>query len=205
MIAIIDYGLSNLRSVERAFARCGVEAEIITRPEGLMGARGAVIPGVGAFGQAMHNLRSVGFVDAIHEYIAGGRPFGGICLGMQLLFEESEELGQYQGLGLLKGQVKKFVGSVKVPHIGWNQVHIMRKTPLLAGVDDQSYGYFVHSYYCDTGNSADVCATTDYGGDFASVVARDNIYAFQFHPEKSQQVGLQMLVNFAKLAGERVP
>ena len=202
MIAIIDYGLSNLRSVERAFARCGVEAEIITRPEGLMDARGAVIPGVGAFGQAMTNLRAVGFVDAIHEYIAGGRPFGGICLGMQLLFEDSEELGQYHGLGLLKGHVRKFAGNVKVPHIGWNQVHITRETPLLAGVADESYGYFVHSYYCEPGDGSVVCATTDYGTDFASVVTRDNIYAFQFHPEKSQQVGLQMLINFARLAGE---
>lgn len=204
MIAIIDYGLSNLRSVQRAFVRCGVDAEIITTPDGLVNARGAVIPGVGAFGQAMLNLRAVGFPDAISEFVAGGRPFGGICLGMQLLFDDSDELGHYQGLGLLKGHVQKFNGDVKVPHIGWNQVHIAQPTPLLRDVADASYGYFVHSYYCVAADPSVVCATTDYGTDFASVVARDNIYAFQFHPEKSQQVGLQMLTNFARLAGEKV-
>jgi imidazole glycerol-phosphate synthase subunit HisH len=204
LIAIIDYGMSNLRSVQRAFARCGVEADIITTPEGLVDARGAVIPGVGAFGQAMANLRAVGFPDAIAEFVAGGRPFGGICLGMQLLFEASDELGHYAGIGLLKGRVRKFSASVKVPHIGWNQVHITEETPLLQNVADASYGYFVHSYYCVAADPSVVCATTDYGTDFASVVAHENIYAFQFHPEKSQQVGLQMLTNFARLAGERV-
>jgi imidazole glycerol-phosphate synthase subunit HisH len=204
MIAIIDYGLSNLRSVQRAFGRCGVEAEIITVPEGLVGARGAVIPGVGAFGQAMANLGAAGFPDAIGEFVASGRPFGGICLGMQLLFEASEELGQYNGLGLLKGHVRRFSGDVKVPHIGWNQVHIEQETPLLQNIADASYGYFVHSYYCVATDPSVVCATTEYGVDFASVVAHDNIYAFQFHPEKSQQVGMQMLTNFARLAGERL-
>jgi glutamine amidotransferase len=204
MIAIIDYGLSNLRSVQRAFAQCGVEAEIITTPEKLAAARGAVIPGVGAFGQAMVNLRAAGFVDAIHEFVARGRPFGGICLGMQLLFEASEELGQHQGLGLLKGSVKKFAGGVKVPHIGWNQVNIVHDTPLLARIRSGSYAYFVHSYYVVPSDQSLVCATTDYGEPFASVVARDNLYAFQFHPEKSQQVGLQMLRNFAQLADEVV-
>jgi glutamine amidotransferase len=202
VIAIIDYGLSNLRSVQRAFARCAVDAEIISSPEGLVHARGAVIPGVGAFGQAMSNLRSAGFVDAIHEFVAGGRPFGGICLGMQLLFDESEELGRHAGLGLIEGQVSKFRGDLKVPHIGWNQIHITRETPLLAQVDDQSYGYFVHSYYCEPVDQS-VCATTEYGKEFASVVTRDNIFGFQFHPEKSQAVGLQMLRNFARLAGEK--
>ena len=204
MIAIIDYGLSNLRSVQRAFTRCGLDSEIITTPERLADARGAVIPGVGAFGQAMLNLRAAGFPDAIAEFVASGRPFGGICLGMQLLFDSSEELGRNEGLGLLKGKVKKFTGDVKVPHIGWNQVHLSRPTPLLHDVPDASYGYFVHSYYCVAADPSVVCATTDYGMDFASVVAKDNIYAFQFHPEKSQQVGLQMLINFARLAGEKV-
>jgi glutamine amidotransferase len=204
LIAIIDYGMSNLRSVQRAFARCGVEADIITTPEGLVDARGAVIPGVGAFGQAMANLRAVGFPDAIAEFVAGGRTFGGICLGMQLLFEASDELGHYAGIGLLKGCVRKFSAAVKVPHIGWNQIHITEETPLLQNVADASYGYFVHSYYCVAADPSVVCATTDYGTDFASVVAHENIYAFQFHPEKSQQVGLQMLTNFARLAGERV-
>jgi glutamine amidotransferase len=202
MIAIIDYKLSNLRSVQRAFAQIGVHAELISAPEGLARARGAVIPGVGAFGQAMVNLREAGFVDAIHEFVATGRPFGGICLGMQLLFQQSEELGRYHGLGLLRGQVKRFSGGVKVPHIGWNQVRVTSETPLLHDVPSGSYAYFVHSYYCVPGDAALTCATTDYGGDFTSVVARDNIYGFQFHPEKSQAVGLQMLRNFASLAGE---
>jgi glutamine amidotransferase len=152
----------------------------------------------------MANLGAAGFPDAIVEFVAGGRPFGGICLGMQLLFEASDELGRYEGLGLLKGHVRKFSGDVKVPHIGWNQVHIEQATPLLRDVADASYGYFVHSYYCVAADPSVVCATTDYGVDFASVVAYDNIYAFQFHPEKSQQVGLQMLTNFARIAGERV-
>lgn len=203
MIAIIDYGLSNLRSVQRAFAQVGVDAQIVTEPTPLRDASGAVIPGVGAFGQAMANLRERGFVDAIHEFVASGKPFGGICLGMQLLFERSEELGQHQGLGWLKGEVKRFTGDVLVPHIGWNQIHRTRETPLLTGICDDSYAYFVHSYYCVPSDPSLVCATTDYGLDFASVVARDNIYAFQFHPEKSQAVGLQMMKNFSRLAGER--
>ncbi len=202
MIAIIDYKLSNLRSVQRAFAQIGVDAALLTTPDGLARARGAVIPGVGAFGQAMVNLREAGFIDAIHEFVASGRPFGGICLGMQLLFQESEELGRFDGLGLLRGRVKRFSGGVKVPHIGWNQVRVTSDTPLLRDVPSGSYAYFVHSYYCVPGDEAITRATTEYGGDFASVVARDNIYAFQFHPEKSQQVGLQMLRNFARLAGE---
>lgn len=202
MIAIIDYGLSNLRSVQRAFAQCGAQSELLTEPSRLMDASGAVIPGVGAFGQAMANLRAAGWLDAIPEFVASGRPFGGICLGMQLLFEQSEELGQHEGLGLLRGEVKKFSGDLIVPHIGWNQIHVTRETPLLANVRDASYAYFVHSYYVAPRDLSVVCATTDYGADFASVVARDNIVGFQFHPEKSQAVGLQMLRNFARLAGE---
>jgi len=201
VIAIIDYGMSNLRSVQRAFAQVGVDAVLTTEPAMLADARGAVIPGVGAFGQAMRNLRAAGWIEPIHGFVASGRPFGGICLGMQLFFEESEELGHYEGLGLLKGKVERFTGKVKVPHIGWNQIHITRATRLLADVPDESYAYFVHSYYCVPADGAVTCATTDYGVDFASVVTRDNIYAFQFHPEKSQQVGLQMLRNFARLAG----
>ncbi len=202
MIAIIDYGMSNLRSVQRAFAQVGVDAAILTDAQKLHEARAAVIPGVGAFGQAMANLRAAGWVEAIQEFVASGRPFGGICLGMQLLFEASEELGQHVGLCLMQGQVKRFTSNVKVPHIGWNQIHLKKDTPLLAGIRDDSYAYFVHSYYCAPSDPSLICASTDYGMDFASVVARDNIYAFQFHPEKSQQVGLQMLKNFARLAGE---
>jgi len=202
VIAIIDYGLSNLRSVQRAFAQCAVDAQIVSAPHELRDARGAVLPGVGAFGQAMRNLHERGFADAIEAFVASGRAFGGICLGMQLLFESSEELGQHAGLGLLTGEVRRFKYEVLVPHIGWNQIHVKRCTTLLEGVPDASYAYFVHSYYCAPRDAAIVCATTDYGGDFASVVARNNIYAFQFHPEKSQRVGLQMLNNFARLAGE---
>ncbi len=203
MIAIVDYGMSNLRSVQRAFAQCGVDAQIVSAPDELRGARAAVIPGVGAFGQAMRNLRERGLADAIHAFVDSGRAFAGICLGMQLLFERSEELGQHEGLGLLPGEVKRFTGDLLVPHIGWNQIHLLRATPLLDRIRSDSYAYFVHSYYCAPRDCSTVCATTDYGGDFASVVARDNLYAFQFHPEKSQQVGLQMLKNFARLAGER--
>ena len=204
MIALIDHNVSNIRNVQRAFVRCGVDAEIISDPARLRAARGAVAPGVGAFGQAMANLRALGFVDAIHEFVASGRPFAGICVGMQLLFEESEELGQHVGLGLMKGRVKRFTGDVRVPHMGWNQLRIERDTPLLAHIPSESYAYFANSFHCVPSDASVTCATTDYSLPFVSVATRDNLYAFQFHPEKSQQVGLQILKNFAKLAGEKI-
>ncbi len=199
MIAIIDYGMGNLRSVQKAFEKIGITARIVPFPRDIERASGIVLPGVGAFGQAMENLRAIGWVDALREACARGVPFIGICLGMQLLFESSEEMGQHEGLGILRGEVKRFNGNLKVPQMGWNQMHIQQSNPLLRDVPSDSYAFFVHSYYCVPRDPAVVVATTNYDIDFASVVASGNVFGAQFHPEKSQSVGLKMLENFAKL------
>jgi glutamine amidotransferase len=201
MIAIIDYGMGNLRSVQKALQKAGAEAEIYATPEGLERAEALVLPGVGAFGQGMENLRARGFLPAIHQRVENGTPLLGICLGLQLLFEESEEMGRHKGLGLFPGLVKRFGAApggepLKVPHIGWNQIHPVRPSALLEGIPAGSYAYFVHSYYAEPRDESVILATTDYGLDFASVVGRDHIFGLQFHPEKSQAVGLRMLQNF---------
>ncbi len=195
MIAIIDYGMGNLHSVAKAFEKAGAETAIVPRAEELRGTEAIVLPGVGAFGQGMANLRARGFVPAIHETVAAGIPLIGICLGLQLLFAESEEMGAHRGLGLFPGRVRRLPKPLRVPHVGWNQIHPVRPSPLLAGIADGSYAYFVHSYYADPADTSLVLATTDYGFDFASVVGRDRIYGLQFHPEKSQAVGLRILQN----------
>lgn len=200
MIAIVDYGMGNLRSVQKAFEKIGVMARIVPFPRDLEHARGIVLPGVGAFGQAMDNLRAIGWDVALQESVARGKPLLGICLGMQLLFESSEEMGHHEGLGILRGAVKRFDGTLKVPQMGWNQLHIVEAkhaSPLLRNVPDGSYAFFVHSYYCAPSDESVVLATTDYGIEFASVVGRGNVFGAQFHPEKSQSVGLKMLANFA--------
>jgi len=198
MIAIVDYGIGNLRSVQKAFEKVGAPARLITSPADLEDARAVVLPGVGAFGDGMENLRSAGFVEPLRAVVRAGRPFFGICLGMQLLFEESEEMGTHAGLGLLPGRVVRFTGPLKVPQIGWNQVRWRRPTPLSEGVPDDSYAYFVHSYYVEPAEPAHVVATTDYGFDYASAIGVDNIFGIQFHPEKSQDVGLRILHNFVR-------
>lgn len=200
MIAIVDYGVGNLRSVERACLQVGAEARVVANPQELSAVQGIILPGVGAFGDGMARLRAAGWVPALAEWVAAGRPLLGICLGMQLLFAESEEMGQHTGLGFLPGRVRRFGGGVKVPHVGWNQVWPLRAHPLLAGVPSGAYAYFVHSYYVEPADPADILATTDYGEPFASVVARGCILGLQFHPEKSQEVGLRMLANFAGIA-----
>ena len=199
MIAIVDYGMGNLRSVQKALEKVGAEARVISTPRELIGAGGIVLPGVGAFGQAMENLRAAGWVEPLREACARGVPFIGICLGMQLLFESSEEMGQHEGLGILSGNVKRFTGELKVPQMGWNQMHIKQSNPLLRDVPNESYAFFVHSYYCAPSDSAIILATTDYGIEFASIVGQGNIFGAQFHPEKSQSVGLKMLANFAAM------
>ncbi|MBI5033649.1 MAG: imidazole glycerol phosphate synthase subunit HisH [Chloroflexi bacterium] len=199
MIAIIDYGMGNLRSVQKAFEKIGVTARIVPFPRDIEKASGIVLPGVGAFGQAMENLRAIGWDVALRDAVKRGVPFIGICLGMQLLFESSEEMGQHEGLGILRGEVKRFDGSLKVPQMGWNQMHIRQSSPLLRDVAEGSYAFFVHSYYCAPRDPSIVLATTDYGIDFASVVGSGNVFGAQFHPEKSQAVGLKMLENFAEL------
>jgi len=199
MIAIVDYGMGNLRSVQKAFEKIGVTARIVPFPRDLERMRGIVLPGVGAFGQAMNNLRAIGWDVALRQAVARDVPLLGICLGMQLLFESSEEMGQHEGLGILRGAVKRFAGTLKVPQMGWNQLHIQRPSALLRDVADGSYAFFVHSYYCAPRDESVILATTDYGIEFASVVGDGNVFGVQFHPEKSQSVGLKMLANFAEL------
>lgn len=200
-IAIIDYGAGNLRSVRNTLVHLGADVRTVSAPDELAGARKIVLPGVGAFGRGMAALDAAGFVTPLKQAAAEGVPLIGICLGMQFLFEQSDELGQHVGLGLLPGRVTRFPAEgPKVPHIGWNQLQRRRDDPLLAGVDDGAYAYFVHSYYVDAGDPADVLATTGYGIDFASVVRRGSVYGIQPHPEKSQAVGQRILRNFLEIA-----
>lgn len=200
MIAIIDYGAGNLRSVRNTLTHLGAQVITASTPEQLAGAEKIVLPGVGAFGAGINALRAAGFEAPLKAAVAAGVPIIGICLGMQYLFESSDEMGLHRGLGLLPGRVTRFpAGGPKIPHIGWNQLHIRQAHPLLAGVDSGAYAYFVHSYYVDAGDAADVLAVTDYGIEYASVVARGNLFGIQPHPEKSQAVGLRILKNFVEL------
>lgn len=196
-VAIIDYGMSNLRSVRHAFEYLGANARIIDSPGDLTSARAFVLPGDGAFGPAMENLQAGGWLEPIRTAISRGTPFLGICLGMQLLFDSSEEMGEYRGLGILRGRVKKFpASSVKIPQIGWNQLNIANSSRFLAGVNDGAHAYFVHSYYCEAKDANVIAAQTEYGIRYASVVEKENVWGAQFHPEKSGTDGLQMLRNF---------
>ncbi len=199
MIAIIDYGMGNLRSVQKAFEFLGFAAEIVEEPERLSEATHLVLPGDAAFGDAMRNLRAAGWDQAIVEGIAAKKPFLGICVGLQLMFSESEEMGQHSGLGIMPGKCVRFPVTERVPQIGWNQVAIKRDVPLLAGVPEGSFFYFVHSFYVETANESDCIATTDYGLDFTSIAGDDRVFGVQFHPEKSQAHGLRLLDNFARL------
>lgn len=200
MIAIIDYGMGNLRSVQKGFARVGYQAEIVQDPAALETAPAVVLPGVGAFADAMENLRRAGMIEAIHRAVEAGKPFLGICLGQQLLFESSEEFGTTKGLGIFPGTVKRFpAGALKVPHMGWNQVEIQRPSPLLEGISEGSAFYFVHSYYVKPTDPNLALTLTEYGQKFASVVGRDNVFGIQFHPEKSSTLGLRILENFGKM------
>lgn len=197
MIAIIDYGMSNLRSVRHAFEYLGAEARIIDAPRELARAHAIVLPGDGAFGPTMENLRGRGWLEPFHDALARGVPFLGICLGMQLLFETSEENGAHRGLGILRGAVKKFPPDAgKIPQIGWNQLQLKPSSKFLAGVHQNAFAYFVHSYYCDAQDENVVAARTEYGISYASVVEAGNVWGAQFHPEKSGADGLKMLKNF---------
>jgi glutamine amidotransferase len=202
MIAIVDYGVGNLRSVQKALEQVGAVAVVTDDPTALNAAQGVILPGVGAFGDAMANLRSRQLLAPVLRQVERGKPLLGICLGMQLLFDESEEMGQHPGLGLLPGQVVRFSDrELKVPHIGWNQLQTA-KGALLEGIVPGAYAYFVHSYYAAPKELSDVLATTEYGVLFASVVGRDRVWGAQFHPEKSQEVGLRLLQNFWRLVSE---
>ena len=200
MITIINYGLGNLHSVQKAVANVGGEAVVTDDDQEIINAEKVILPGVGAFADGMKGLESRGLVSVVQEVAAQGKPILGICLGMQLLFEESEEQGRYQGLGLLAGKVVQFKHpGVKVPQIGWNQVQVSKSTDLMDGIQDGDYFYFNHGYYCIPGNADDVLTMTEYGVSFASSVERELIIGVQFHPEKSQQRGLQVLKNFVEL------
>jgi glutamine amidotransferase len=211
-IVIIDYGMGNLRNVQKAFEHMGIGARISSLAQDLVQADGVVLPGVGAFGDAMGNLVVAGLVEPIRQVASEGKPLLGICLGLQLLFEESEEMGLHRGLGILPGRVVRFDQApdgapLKVPHVGWNQLHLADSgspaggSPgaLLSGIPDGSYAYFVHSYYVAPADPACVLAMTDYGIDFASVVGQGSVFGAQPHPEKSQEVGLRLLRNFAEI------
>ncbi len=199
MLTIVDYGMGNLRSVQKAFERVGYQASVTSDPEDIERASKLVLPGVGAFGDAVKNLKMAELIDPIKDSINRRVPFLGICLGLQLLFSESQEKGIHKGLNVLPGKVRLFAISQRVPQIGWNQIHIKRETPLLEGVPDGSFFYFVHSYYVDPQKSEDTVATTDYEIDYTSIAGRDNVFGIQFHPEKSQDMGLRILKNFAEI------
>ena len=198
MIAIIDYGMGNLRSVQKAIEAVGSAAEITSDPERVRRASKVVLPGVGAFADAMAELRRTGLGDAFREAVHAGKPCLGVCLGLQLLFDVSLEDGEHTGLGLLRGQVVRFEPrtGLNIPHMGWNTLRIRRPAPLLAGLGDSPAVYFVHSYYARPDDPQVVAAEADYPGPFAAVVWRENLTACQFHPEKSQDVGLAMYANF---------
>ncbi|MBL7161014.1 MAG: imidazole glycerol phosphate synthase subunit HisH [Anaerolineales bacterium] len=203
MIAIINYGAGNLHSVHKAVEYVGGEAVVTSDAQTILSAEKVILPGVGAFQDGMEGLDARGLLPVVKQIAESGRPLLGICLGMQLFFDVSEEQGAHQGLGLLPGQVLAFTKpGMKIPQIGWNQLEITSNFPLLKNIPNEAYVYFNHSYYCQPKNQAHVIATTDYGSQFASVVLSKNIYGVQFHPEKSQKVGLQILKNFVELENE---
>jgi glutamine amidotransferase len=198
LIAIIDYGMGNLHSVSKAVERLGHEYIVTADDEEIMHADKAILPGVGAFGDAMQYLRDNGLQETVLKYAASGKPLLGICLGMQLLFTRSEEHGLHEGLNLLQGEVVRFRGEYKIPHMGWNRLTFVRNSPLFDNLDT-GYVYFVHSFHAKLELAADLLATTDYYQPVTAIVNRDNIYGMQFHPEKSGEIGMSLLQNFLNL------
>jgi glutamine amidotransferase len=209
MIAIVDYGMGNLRSVHKALERVGSDARVTSDPREVENASHLILPGVGAFRDCMRNLGEHNLLEPVIRSVESGKPFLGICLGLQLLFEESDEFGHHQGMGVLPGRVTRFPEDIRdpengqplpIPHMGWNTVEIKKESPLFTGIKSDSFFYFVHSYYVIPRDPTDIAATTPYGIEFACAVQHDNIYAVQFHPEKSQEVGLRLLRNFGSLS-----
>jgi glutamine amidotransferase len=202
MIAIIDYGMGNLRSVQKGFERMGHEVVVTNVAKTILDASKVVLPGVGAFPDCMRNLREYGLIDAVHRTIRSGKPFLGICLGLQLLFTESEEFGISKGLDIIKGRVIRFKGpefaDLKIPHMGWNSISIKRQVPALQDVPDNSHVYFVHSFHVVPEDKSVIATTTPYGIEFVSSIWKDNNFAVQFHPEKSQNLGLSILKRFGE-------
>ncbi len=199
MISIVNYGVGNLKSLQNAFQFLGLESELINSPEGVSRAEKLILPGVGAFSFAMENIHKLNLNDAINEKAQSGAPVLGICLGMQLFFSRSEERGEHKGFDLIPGHVLKINAGLKVPHMGWNEINFTRESILARNLPPSRYGYFVHSFYCEPEDSNAVIATTEYGETFACAVESANIFGVQFHPEKSQELGLQILKNFAEI------
>lgn len=207
MIAVVDYGMGNLRSVQKALEKAGYPALVTNNPKQILNATSIVLPGVGAFKDCIHNLNRLHLVEPILHSIHIGKPFLGICLGLQILFTTGEEFGESSGLNLIKGKVVRFSRNdpsmptrLKIPHMGWNSITIKKDLPLFRGIEDGSFFYFVHSYYVVPDDEGVVAATTDYGMEFTSGIQRENIVALQFHPEKSQQMGLRLLKNFGMMS-----
>jgi imidazole glycerol-phosphate synthase subunit HisH len=199
MIAIVDYQMGNLHSVQKACAHAGLKSSLAKTAADIRRASAVILPGVGAFGQAMQHLTRQRLLPALKAFARSGKPFLGICLGMQLLFDYSEEFGRHEGLGLFPGRVVPFPGGLKVPHMGWNQLRLARPSPFLRGVPESAYMYFVHSFYCDPADPGLLVSTTEYGQLFASAVGEGMVCGLQFHPEKSQGLGLKVYHNLARL------
>jgi glutamine amidotransferase len=200
LIAIIDYGMGNLRSVTNALEKLGADAVVTRDKRVIKESQAIILPGVGAFGKCIENLENLELLDFIKETIKEGKQYLGICLGMQVLFESSEEAPGIAGMGIIKGTVPRFTGDIKIPHMGWNNIKIVKETEILQGIENSEYFYFVHSYYCSPEDKGIVATTTTYGEEFTSSVQKDNVFACQFHPEKSQRMGLKLLQNFVNLS-----
>ncbi|MFN3739695.1 MAG: imidazole glycerol phosphate synthase subunit HisH [Thermodesulfovibrionales bacterium] len=201
MIAIVDYGMGNLRSVEKAFLKIGAKVNVTDKPSDLDNAEAIVLPGVGAFGDCMRNLQEKDLLEAVLSSIKKGKPYLGICLGLQILFEESEEFGLNRGLGIIPGRVRRFSfknKGLKIPHMGWNSIKILKRAPIFKEIPEESYFYFVHSYYVEPSDTSVISTITEYGHPFVSSIWKDNIIATQFHPEKSQALGLKVLKGFVE-------
>jgi len=202
MIAIIDYGMGNLRSVEKGFLKVRIDVTVTNKSAVVKKADAVVLPGVGAFKDCMRELTDLELIDAVVDAIKKGKPYLGICLGLQVLFSESEEFGKCMGLDVLRGKVVRFEfenSTLKVPHMGWNEIKMQKDNPLFKGITDKSYFYFVHSFYVAPEDKSVIATTTDYGIEFTSSIWKNNIFAVQFHPEKSQTAGLQVLKNFGEI------
>lgn len=198
MIGIVDYGMGNLHSVSKALERLGYAYRFIDRPDDFSNMDGVILPGVGAFGDAMENLKEQNLTEAILSYARSGKPLLGICLGMQLLFDSSAEHGEHRGFGLLQGRAERFEGDFKIPHMGWNALRFLHQDTILSGVEE-GYVYFVHSYYIQNTNHEELLAVADYHVEVPAIVGNGRVYGMQFHPEKSGHVGMRLLKNFAEL------
>lgn len=199
MIAIVDYGMGNLRSVENALDSLGIESVITSDKETILNSNGIILPGVGAFPDAIENIKCIGIDKVLEEAVDKGKPLLGICLGMQLLFEESEEVKICRGLGFLKGKIQKMNINLKVPHMGWNSLKYEKSCPILNGIEENSFVYFVHSYYAVVEEEGNLNAYADYEVKVPAVVSKGNVFGLQFHPEKSGEIGIKMLKNFGEM------